>query len=134
MIPSPSSSVNMQIIGGKIYLRLHIRLTLMGNVNTLLNTKSVLIMPSNVLLLCLEQTFPPKIWIFTEGEDDEIESRLPFKIFFTLKKLRKESLKVIFFRYFLSATSMLKVSFIFKPTRICRKWGLKHDWNFFFIT
>ena len=92
--------------------------------NKLLNSKSLLTMPRNVLPLRLMQTFPE---LFTEVEDDEIESRLPFKIFFTLKKLRKESLKVIFFRYFLSATSMLKVSFIFKPTRICRKWGLKHD-------
>ena len=41
-------------------------------------------MPSNVLPLRLKQTFPPIIWIFTEGEGDEIESRLPFKIFFTL--------------------------------------------------
>ena len=38
-------------------------------------------MPSNVLPLHLKQTL---IWIFTEGEGDEIESRLPFKIFFTL--------------------------------------------------
>ena len=41
-------------------------------------------MPSNVILLHLKQTFPPIIWIFTEGEDDGIESRLPFKIFSTL--------------------------------------------------
>ena len=39
-------------------------------------------MPSNVLPLHLKQTFPPMIWIFTEG--DGIESRLPFKIFSTL--------------------------------------------------
>ena len=39
-------------------------------------------MPSNVLPLRLKQTFPPIIWIFTEG--DEIKSRLPFKIFSTL--------------------------------------------------
>ena len=44
-------------------------------------------MPSNVLPLCLKQTFPPIIWIFTEGEGDEIESRLPFKIFSTLLSL-----------------------------------------------
>ena len=31
------------------------------------------------------QTFPPIIWIFTEGEGDGIESRLPFKIFSTLQ-------------------------------------------------
>ena len=41
-------------------------------------------MSSNVLPLRLKQTFPPIIWIFTEGE--EIESRLPFKIFSTLKR------------------------------------------------
>ena len=35
-------------------------------------------MPSSVLPLHLKQTFPPIIWIFTEGE--EMESRLPFKI------------------------------------------------------
>ena len=39
-------------------------------------------MPSNVLPLHLKQTFPPIIWIFTEG--DGIKSRLPFKIFSTL--------------------------------------------------
>ena len=41
-------------------------------------------MPSNVLPLHLKQTFPPIIWIFTEGEGDEIEFRLPFKINSTL--------------------------------------------------
>ena len=38
-------------------------------------------MPSNVLPLSLKQTFPPIIWIFTEG--DGIKSRLLFKIFST---------------------------------------------------
>ena len=38
-------------------------------------------MPNNVLPLSIKQTFPPFIWIFTEGEG--IESRLPFKIFST---------------------------------------------------
>ena len=41
-------------------------------------------MPSNVLSLHLKQTFPPIIWIFTEGEGDGIEYRLSFKIFSTL--------------------------------------------------
>ena len=36
--------------------------------------------------LHLKQTFPPIILIFTEGEGDEIESGLPFKIFITLKE------------------------------------------------
>ena len=33
----------------------------------------------------LKQTFLPIIWIFNEGEGDGIKSRLPFKIFSTLK-------------------------------------------------
>ena len=44
--------------------------------------ESLLTMLTNVLPLHLKQTFPPIIWIFTEGEGDGIESRLPFKIFF----------------------------------------------------
>ena len=48
-------------------------------VNKLLKTKSLLTSPSNVLPLHFKQTFPPIIWIFTEGEGDAIESRLPFK-------------------------------------------------------
>ena len=46
-------------------------------------------MASNVLRLHLKQTFPPKIWIFTEGEVDGFEPRLPFKIFSTLYLLLK---------------------------------------------
>ena len=60
--------------------------TLLGVVNRLLKTKSLLTMPSNVLPLHLKKTFPPIIWIFTEGEGDGIESRLPFKFFSTLCK------------------------------------------------
>ena len=45
-------------------------------------------MPSYVLPLCLKQTFPPMIGIFTEGKGDEIGSRLPFKISATLLKTR----------------------------------------------
>ena len=56
MIPSPSPSVKIQIIVG------------------------------NVLPLHLKQTFPPIIWIFTEGEGDGIEYRLSFKFFSTLQK------------------------------------------------
>ena len=37
-----------------------------------------------ISLINLKQTFPPIIWIFAEGEDDAINSRLPFKIFSTL--------------------------------------------------
>ena len=41
--------------------------------------------------LQLKQTFPPIIWIFTEGEGDGIESSLPFKIFSTLINLPRYS-------------------------------------------
>ena len=57
----------------------------MGDVNKLFVFKSLLTTASNVLPLHLKQTFPPTIWIFTEGVGDWIESRLPFKIFSTLK-------------------------------------------------
>ena len=39
-------------------------------------------MPSIVLPLRLNQTFPPMIWIFTEGEGGGIKSRLSCKIFY----------------------------------------------------
>ena len=44
--------------------------TLLGVFNKLLNTKSFLTMPSNVLLLCLKQTFEGIIWIFIWFEGD----------------------------------------------------------------
>ena len=82
-IPSPSPSVKIQIMGGKVCLRCKGK-TLLSVVDKLLETKSLLTSPSNVLPLHLKQTFPHIILIFTEGEDDGIKSRLPFKIFFTL--------------------------------------------------
>ena len=57
---------------------------MLGNVNKHFVSKSLLTRHSNVLPLYLKQTFPPIIWIFTEGEGDGIESRLPFKFFYTL--------------------------------------------------
>ena len=48
MIPSPSPSVKIQIIGGKVCLRCKGK-TLLGIVNKLLKTKSLLTSPSNVL-------------------------------------------------------------------------------------
>ena len=78
-----SPSVKIQIIGGKVSLRCKGK-TLLGDINKLFVFKSLLTMPSNVLPLHLNQTFPPVIWIFTEAEGDGIESWLPFKIFSTL--------------------------------------------------
>ena len=57
---------------------------MLGDVNKLFVFKILLITPSNVLPLYLKQTFLPIIWIFTEGEGDEIKSRLPLKMFSTL--------------------------------------------------
>ena len=47
-IPSPSPSVKIQIMGGKVCLRCKGK-TLLGVVNKLLKTKSLLTSPSNVL-------------------------------------------------------------------------------------
>jgi hypothetical protein len=47
-IPSSSPSVKVQIIGGKVFLRCKGK-TLLGIVNKLLKTKSLLMSPSNVL-------------------------------------------------------------------------------------
>ena len=41
---------------------------MLGYVNKLFVCKCLLTMPSNVLPLLLKQTFPPIIWIFTEGD------------------------------------------------------------------
>ena len=56
---------------------------MLGDVNKLFVFKSLLTTPRNVLPLHLKQTFPPIIWILTEGEGDGIEPRLPFKMFST---------------------------------------------------
>ena len=51
-IPSPSHSVKVQIMGGKVCLMCEGK-TLLGIVNKLLKTKSLLTSPSNVLPYCL---------------------------------------------------------------------------------
>ena len=55
-IPSPSPSVKIQIMGGKVGSRCKGK-TLLDAVNKLLNTKNLLTMTSKVLPLRLEQTF-----------------------------------------------------------------------------
>ena len=57
---------------------------MLGDVNKFFAFKSLLTMPSNVFPLHLKQTLPHIIWIFNEGEGDEIEFWQPFKIFSTL--------------------------------------------------
>ena len=78
LIPSPSPSVKIQIIGGKVCLKCWVMST------NFLYSK-VCWQCSKNLPLNLKHTFPPIIWIFTVGEGDGIESRLPFKISSTLK-------------------------------------------------
>ena len=56
----PTSSVKIQIMGGKVCLWCKGK-TLLDVVNKFLNTKSLLTIPSNVLSLRLKQTFPPLI-------------------------------------------------------------------------
>ena len=70
-------------MGGKVCLRCKGKI-LLGIVDKLLKTKSLLTTPSNVSPLHLKQILSPIIWIFTEGEGDRIESRQPFEIFPTL--------------------------------------------------
>ena len=48
LIPSPSPSVKIQIMGGKIYLRCEGK-TLLGIINKFLNADSLLTSPSNIL-------------------------------------------------------------------------------------
>ena len=61
-------------------------ITILQNLqNTVVPFKCLLTTPNNVLPLHLKQTFPPIIWIFTEGEGNLLRLlRLPFKIFSTL--------------------------------------------------
>ena len=56
----PSPSMKIQIMGRKVCLSCKGE-TLLGIVNKLLKTKSLLTSPSNVLPYYLKQTFPPKI-------------------------------------------------------------------------
>ena len=80
-IPSPSPLLKIQIMGGKFTWGNKAKHCWVMSKNFLFS-KGLLATPSNVLSLHLKQTFPPIIWIFTEG--DGIKSRLPFKIFSTL--------------------------------------------------
>ena len=60
LIPSPSPSVKIQIMGGKVCFKF-LGKTLLGFVNKLFVFKSLLTTLSNVLPLHLKQTFPPII-------------------------------------------------------------------------
>ena len=80
----PSPLMKIQIMGGKVCLRCKGK-TLLGVVNELLNTKSLLTSPSKQCFALFPQVnFPSTIWIFTEVEGDWIKSRLSPYIFSTL--------------------------------------------------
>ena len=81
-IPSPSPSEEIQTVGGEVSLMCKSKILLGILKTTLFVLKSLLTTPSNVLPL-----HHKLIWIFTEGEGDGIESRLPFKIFSTLFRI-----------------------------------------------
>ena len=80
---------------------------MLGDVNKLFVFKSLLTMPSNVLPLHLKQTFPPKIWIFTEGEGNGIKFRLPFKIFSTLRNVWVTTLLLCFWKNLLISSKKM---------------------------
>ena len=61
-----------------------IRQNIAGHCQQTFENKKFVDIPSNVLPYYHKWTFLPMIWIFTEGEDDGIESRLSSYIFSTL--------------------------------------------------
>ena len=67
---------------------------MLGDVNKLFVFISLLTTPSNVLPIHFKQTFPPIIWIFTEG--DGIQFRLAFKIFSTSNTQSKYQKRTMF--------------------------------------
>ena len=70
-ITSPSPSVKIQIMGGKVSLTYKGK-TFLGIVNKLFYKQFV----DNIQQCFAFTPFSPIIWIFTEGEGDVIESRL----------------------------------------------------------
>ena len=118
-ISSPSHSVKIQIMGGKVCLRCKGKIML-GIVNKLFVFKSLLAMTSNVLPLHLKKTFPTIIWIFAEGEGDVIESRLLFKIFSTLQKMKREGERR-------SNSAILRDDVVYgRPLRLAPDWYLEN--------
>ena len=75
LIPSPTPSFKIQIMGRKLCLMCDGK-TLLGVVNKFFIFKSLLTTPSNVLPLYLKEIFLPIFWMFTEDEGDGIQLRL----------------------------------------------------------
>ena len=97
-----------------------------------LNTKNLLTMPINVLPFCLKQTFPPIIGIFTEGEGDEIEFRLPFKVFSTL--LHRYLLFASFFECLVKTLSRTQTRHSKSKVSIFLQWLSKKNSIAFFLS
>ena len=82
--------------------------------------------------LHLKKTFPLIVWIFTEGEGDGIESRLPFQMFSTLHCaehallyptwwIAKETLKISSFHMICTKTTVTT----FKANTL-----IQSNWNY----
>ena len=74
----------------------------------------------------IKQTFLPIIWIFTKGEGDAIESRLPFKIFSTFTKKNPNRYTWIF------QPKSLKVRSLAPKGNQMKKKPLSHVFRFFY--
>ena len=82
-IPSPTPSVRIQIMSGKVFLRCKGK-TLLICQQTFYFQKFIDLTQQCFDLLPQVNFPPPIIWIFTEGKGDGIESRLSSKVFSTL--------------------------------------------------
>ena len=84
-IPSPSTSVKIQIMDAKVCLRWKGKKTLLGVFKKLSKTKSLLKSPSNVLPYYIKQTFLSMIWIFHWRWLDQIQAIFINLFYFTYK-------------------------------------------------
>ena len=97
----------------------------------------LLTMPSNALPLHLNQTFPHIIWIFTEGEGDGIECKLPLNFISTLKVQKLRSLQYYSKRmnkpYMLTLQGgFWKMEKLVKPLRALKTSGFNFEkWPFY---
>ena len=83
--------------------------------------------PAMFCLYTSKKTFPTIIWIFTEGEDDGIEFRLPFKIFSTLQH------PAIFFSTFKSFDKKLEIGQKFYNFELQNKRVWKKDFVIYYM-
>ena len=78
--PITSTFSDIQIIAGKFIIEV-IRQNIAGERQRFFCFQKLVDNASNVLPYYLKKTFSSIIWIFTEGEGDGIEIRLPFLLY-----------------------------------------------------